>query len=371
MIIVFISNAITPHQIPLCDELSSIPDVSFFFIESLDVDKCNLPVGWRATTTPKYVIPYDWYVSNHFKCLELIQNADAVVFGSGDFELLKERLSLNKLTFIYSERIYKNWREYLKYPYHKIKFTRQYSWCDKLYLLSASAFSARDYNILGLFRNKAFKWGYFTRIEDNVERTFEKGIVNILWCGRMVSWKHPELAIELARRLKEDGYCFHLNMIGDGDQYKRIKHLIHKYNIGDVVTLLGVLSNEAVYDYMKSHSIFLFTSDQNEGWGAVANESMSNGCVLVASDKIGSVPYLLNDGENGMIFKNRSVDSIYEKVTFLLDNETKITEMSNKGLDTVCKLWSPKNAALSLCVLIRDLLNDVTPSIYEGPCSKA
>ena len=49
---------------------------------------------------------------------------------------------------------------------------------------------------------------------------------------------------------------------------------------------------------MEKSEIFLFTSDKGEGWGAVLNESMNSACAVVASHAIGSVPFLLKDGEN-------------------------------------------------------------------------
>ncbi len=374
MNIIFISNVITPHQTPLCEELVALPDVSFRFIESRDIDKGKLPIGWRDCGNHDYVISYKTITQNKDIVIQEILEADAVIFGSGDFGLIKKRLAANKLTFIYSERIYKNWREQLKYPYHLLKFNKLYGHSKELYLLCASAFAAKDYNSLGLFRNKAYKWGYFPRLEKFVERSSldvsTKGKVHILWCARFLLLKHPELAIKLALKLKNNGYEFHLDMIGDGDQYHSIKHLIEKYQLFDVVTLLGSQPNDEVYRQMRTHDIFLFTSDKNEGWGAVSNESMSNGCVLVGSNMIGSVPYLIADGENGMIFKSEDVNSLYEKVTFLLSNPEILSNMSKKGVETINNLWSPQNAAKSLCILINDLLNHNDTSINEGPCSK-
>lgn len=46
-----------------------------------------------------------------------------------------------------------------------------------------------------------------------------------------------------------------------------------------------------VRSYMEKADIYLFTSDFNEGWGAVLNESMNSGCAVVASHAIGSVPF--------------------------------------------------------------------------------
>lgn len=375
MRIVFISNVITPHQIPLCDELSVLSNVDFYFLESVNIDKNTLPIGWRVSCNRNYIITYDQLTASLNEYKEFIDRAEVVVFGSGDINLIKGRLAADKLTFIYSERIYKNCRESLKYPYHLFKFGRLYGRSKNIYLLCASAFSAKDYNRLGLFYNKSFKWGYFTRIATSVDAVIsqrsEDEKVRILWCARFIVLKHPELAVKLARILKNDGYNFHLDMIGNGDQFIRIKQMIDKYEVSDVVSLLGSLSNEDVYSQMRSHDIFIFTSDQNEGWGAVSNEAMSNGCVLVGSDQIGSIPYLVKDGENGMIFKSGNLKSLYEKVKYLIENPTKRKEISKKGVETILQLWSPRNAAETFHFLITELLNHREPFILEGPCSKA
>lgn len=375
MKIIFISNAITPHQIPLCDELFALQDVSLKFIESVNVDKNTLPIGWRTSCKRDYVVSYDSLLANSVQIVKEIIDADAVIFGSGNFKLLKERLCANKLTFIYSERIYKNWRECIKYPYHFIKFRHLYGHTKALYLLCASAFSANDYNSLGLFRNKAFKWGYFTKVENSVEiyrqdvSTKEK--VRILWCARFLLLKHPELAVLLAQRLKEAGYDFELNMIGNGDKFESIVRMIDKLEVADVVHLLGNMPNKEVCKQMREHDIFLFTSDQNEGWGAVSNEAMSNGCVLVGSERIGSVPYLISNNKNGMMFKSENLDSLFDKVKFLIVNPQKRLQMSRNGIDTMMNVWSPQNAAKSLTLLINDIMNNKSSVIKDGPCSKA
>ena len=145
----------------------------------------------------------------------------------------------------------------------------------------------------------------------------------------------------------------------------------------------GTMPNEQLMREMRKHDIFLFTSDRNEGWGAVANECMANGCVLVASDAIGSVPYLVKDGVNGLVFRSAStktcfdnpdqkaLDELTEKVAWLLDNKERMKEMQRKAVRTMQEVWSPKRAALNLLQLIDDLQNGRGTSIKEGPCSKA
>jgi len=122
---------------------------------------------------------------------------------------------------------------------------------------------------------------------------------------------------------------------------------------------------------MKSHDVFLFTSDRLEGWGVVANESMANGCVLVASDEIGSVPYLVREGFNGFIFDSCNIDSLVEKVEWLLEHTIDMRLMQMHAHDNMMELWSPQHAAKSLIQLIKDLLGGGDTSLTEGPCSKA
>lgn len=80
-------------------------------------------------------------------------------------------------------------------------------------------------------------------------------------------------------------------------------------NVGDCVSLIGNMPNDEILALMQKSHIFIFTSDRNEGWGAVLNEAMSNGCAVVASNMIGAAPYLIKQGENGYIFKSGDVRS--------------------------------------------------------------
>lgn len=122
---------------------------------------------------------------------------------------------------------------------------------------------------------------------------------------------------------------------------------------------------------MRNHQIFLFTSDRNEGWGAVLNESMSNGCAVVASDLIGSAPFLIEDGVNGLLFKSENVDSLYAKVKMLLDNPTLTENMAENAILTMRNTWSPKIAAERFIKLASNLSNGEDTPFENGPCSKA
>ena len=373
MNIVFVSNAITHHQIPICDELTALKGVSVKFLESINIDKSTLPIGWRASCKRDYVISYDFICRNRDAIIEEILAADVVLYGSGDFSLLKKRLSAGNLTFLYSERIYKNWKDLLKVPAHFFKFSKMYGKYQNLYLLCASAFAAKDYELLGLFRKKSYKWGYFTSVENEVVNSTCRftSPLKMLWCSRFIDWKHPELAVKLAQRLKTAGYSFKLDMIGEGELLNSMKSYVKINGLSDYVHFLGTMPNNQVHEQMRKHDIFLFTSDKGEGWGAVANEAMSNGCVLIASDEIGSIPFLVKNKSNGLIFKSNNINSLCTTIKYVLDYPQRCELLSKNAIETMQQVWSPLNAAKSLIRLSNDLLNNKISSIHTGPCSKA
>lgn len=195
-------------------------------------------------------------------------------------------------------------------------------------------------------------------------------------------WKHPELPILMAERLKRKGYRFRLDMYGSGEYESRTKQLAKNLGVTDVVRFYGNMPNNELMVKMRCHSIFLFTSDRNEGWGAVANESMSNGCVLVASDGIGSSSYLINDGQTGLLFTspkqsssfNRpdiaALDSLCDKVEYLLANPRKWQDIQSRSTALMQELWNPHIAAERLLILINCLEKGKDTPFVEGPCSK-
>ena len=160
-------------------------------------------------------------------------------------------------------------------------------------------------------------------------------------------------------------------MYGGGEELEDTKVLARKLGVEDVVSFCGNLPNQEILSEMRRHHIFLFTSDKNEGWGAVLNESMSNGCAVVASNRIGATPFLVKDGENGLIFQSENVDSLYEKMKSLLDDEELRKHLSVNAYKTMSEMWNPRNAAVRFLLLVENLQRGIDTPFGDGPCSKA
>jgi len=366
------------HQVNIADELFELTGHDFVFVELEKPAGQNKKGGTDDFSSKPYLLQA-WKDSEcEAKAMDIARSAEVAVFGG--YMALKyqiARLRGNRLTFEMGERWLKHWRSLFS-PRLLNNICNYYirGWRRKpLYKLCASAYAVNDQYLLGTFKNRCYKWGYFTKVDDfNVEsliasRKSDKPA--IMWCSRFIGWKHPELVIHLARRLKNGGYDVQIDMFGGGQELKPTMELCQNLDVQDMVCFKGNVSNDEILQSMRNHDIFLFTSDKNEGWGAVLNEAMSNGCAVVTSNEIGSAPYLINDGKNGLLFNSKDIDSLYEKVNFLLENPSRRKEMSIAAYKTMKDIWSPRNAALNFIQLSKDLLKGNASSIEIGPCSKS
>ncbi len=187
-------------------------------------------------------------------------------------------------------------------------------------------------------------------------------------------WKHPDDVIEVAKRLHEAGCCFKIEMIGTGEMEQQLKRQASEAGLlGENIRFLGAMSPEAVRRHMESASICLFTSDRQEGWGAVLNEAMNSGCAVVASDAAGATPYLVNDGVNGSVYHSGNIQELYEKVRRLLENTTMQYSFGKAAYQTITELWNAEVAAKRFLQLSQALLNgtDASGLFANGPCSPA
>ena len=373
MTLVFLSNRFTNHQKEISNEFVKLFE-SYFFIECEPEEIRSLPEGKKPSgDTPSYV----------FKLTEvenlgsLVVGADVVIFGSCSQTLVKHRLKLGKLTFKYSERIFKTGIKKWQIPLRVIKDYFRYNRFKNFYLLCASAYAYSDYALSKSFINKSYKWGYFPSAS---RRTFEEilsirnnnKVPNLLWIGRFIDWKHPELAIMLAENLKNAGYYFVLSMAGFGPMLTEIKKMVADKQLEDYIIMHGSITADKAIEMMEMSDIFVQTSDFNEGWGAVLNEAMSCGCCVVASHAIGAVPYLLKHNINGLIFKNGSLKELMDCVIQSMKDVKQRQLLGQEAYLTMKKEWHPQIAATRFYNLVRSLLsNDMAVNAESGPCSKA
>ena len=138
------------------------------------------------------------------------------------------------------------------------------------------------------------------------------------------------------------------------------------------VVFHGNIPYKQVAQKMQEALILLATSDYNEGWGAVINEGMNAGCAIVASRAMGSVPFLIQNGENGFSFKNGDVAALYENVRRLLGDRALAQCVGRSAYETIATQWNAKVAAERVLFLASNLASAKDDGLFaEGVCAKA
>lgn len=372
MKVVFLSNFYNHHQQPFSEKMFELTKGGYRFIATTEVPDSRRQMGYHDNR-PEFLLRY-YDENERSEAQRLIDEADIVISGGKGEDCLSRRKQEKKVIIRCSERPLKNGFEVLKYPLRWLRWHRANPVGVPIYLLCASAYAAGDYAAFGLFKNKRMKWGYFPEFikYENINTVIkEKNKREILWCGRFLDWKHPDDVLRLAKRLKDSGKVFHISMIGTGEMEDTLKGLCRELGVEDKVSIPGAMSPEEVREKMKTAGIFLLTSDRKEGWGAVLNEAMNSACAVIGTKEAGSVPYLINDKENGIVYSSGDVDTLYDLVSNLLDAPAEQDRLGKAAYQTISDEWNPDIASerlFSVCKVILDG-GDINGMFSSGPCS--
>ena len=377
MTITFYTNFINHHQVPLADCFFKLIGDNYKMVTFTPLPDEFRKRGYEDYSYKEYLIKAYESEQQMKYALELSLSSDIVILGAAPEYLITERIKRNKVTFRYEERIFKKidrrlchltyWKElYEKHTCYRSK---------KLYMLAASAYKRLDTSLLYSYPDKCYKWGYFIDVPPiDIFSLLEKkdnSCIKVLWCGTISQVKRPDLVVKLASILKEKQINVHINMIGSGAWEDLICNLMNKLDVSDYITLLGNQHNKDVLRLMQEHHIFIFTSDRGEGWGVVLNEAMANGCTVIASNKIGSAPFLIKNKVNGLLFRSGDVRSLYRAVKLLAEQKALRERLAVAAYNTMQNEWSPMCAAENFIQLATALLHNEVPKIIDGPCSKA
>lgn len=377
--IVYISNFLNQHQYPLSLQFYELTKGNYRFVEIEPQPDSFKNAGYPTFDSAPFTIQSWKSVEEKEKATKLILNSDVVIFEAVDsIQLIKQRLNSGKLTFECGERWLKKGLLNLLSPrliksqwlYH----TQFYN--KPLYRLCASAFAASDLRLMHSYKNRCFKWGYFTEFKQlDVEALLQKrrdyDKTRFITVARLIDWKRNDLIIKAARILKTKGYAFEINIYGSGPKQQHLQDLISQYGLDDDIVLRGNLDNNLIIDQIQEHNALILASNRQEGWGAVVNEAMSNACPVIGSDQIGSVPYLIDGGINGLIFRSGDYNSLAAQMEKVITSKQLTDELSIQAYETMRNHWSPKCAATNFIKLVSSITESTYDAIINGPCSPA
>lgn len=132
---------------------------------------------------------------------------------------------------------------------------------------------------------------------EKIDINYDENKINLVTIGRLEWQKGYDVAIMIAKKLKDKGFNFCWYAIGGGHQKTEIENMIEDNNLGDCFKLLGIKKNP--YPYVKKADYFVLSS-RHEGYCLATLEAKILGKIIIATD-IESNREQIKNGINGFL----------------------------------------------------------------------
>ena len=142
--------------------------------------------------------------------------------------------------------------------------------------------------------------------------------------------------IEAINLIRDSGAKFVL--IGDGNERKRIKDLIHKYKLEKKVVLAGAVPES--YKYLKAFDVFVLPSIK-EGFPWTILEAMAAEVAVIATS-VGAIPEVIEANKNGILIELKNPHAIADSIMKLLKDENFRNRIAIEGKKTVVEKFNLK-----------------------------
>ena len=172
---------------------------------------------------------------------------------------------------------------------------------------------------------KTIYHGVSDRFEADVEKSTSETGLQIGYVGRFVEEKGVPILLDAGRKLKDDGFSFHLMLIGDGDMREKLEIETDRLGIRDRVTFTGYLQGTELNEALQKIRVLVMPSQSEETAGLAVMEQMMRGGVVVVAD-IGGLTEVV--GEAGLKFVPGDSDSLYRCLRELAEDPSKIRTLS-------------------------------------------
>jgi len=152
----------------------------------------------------------------------------------------------------------------------------------------------------------------------------------VLFVGTLKNIKGIKYLVEAINIVKQKGLKIKLLLVGDGEQKSELEKMAEKLNIKEEVVFIGRIDNKEIAKYMAVANIFVLPS-LSEGLPVVVLEAMASGLPIIAT-KVGGVPEILKDSENGFLVDAKNSEQIAEKILYLFSGDDVKKYISNNNL---------------------------------------
>lgn len=159
--------------------------------------------------------------------------------------------------------------------------------------------------------------------------------LNLVFIGRLIEFKAPDLVIEIAEILKQrNNFLFSIQIVGHGDLQPILKEMIKAKKLEDQVILLGPRTQEEIISIFNDADIFLYPGitfqNRAENQGLVIQEAQAMQLPVIISDAGGMKEGIIN-GTTGFVVKENDLNGFVEKIELLANDKRLRDKMGAAG----------------------------------------
>ena len=185
-------------------------------------------------------------------------------------------------------------------------------------------------------------------LKDSVNWSEKKD--EILFVGRLsYSEKRVDRLLKVWKKIYKNFPTWSLNIVGDGDDRKRLEQIAVKYKL-ERVFFRGYQSPEIYYRQAK----MICLTSNHEGYPMVLIEGMQYGCVPIVFDSFGGASDLISNDKNGFLVKAFDISAYATTISNFIKNVNIQKSMSMNAVSS-----SRKYDIEDISFLWQDLLTKI------------
>lgn len=305
------------HITPIFDSLSKFEQVT-------------LKVG-LLEPGEKFRKGYDWDNEiDHNLYIKLWQNKEDIVsyidqadiygvhgfFSFHDnYKLILKGLKRNKKILIFSEGLKK--RGMLN-NFVKSIFIRRIN-NEKIHFFELGHNAFLDYQLKGATNWNYHEFGYSVDpVDQSNQHDYHKKL-RLIYVGQLIKRKRPKDILNTLTRC--DKTKFSLDIFGDGELKEEMVSMVDQLGLSNNVFFHGIQSRAIITQSMLDADCLILPSEY-DGWGAVVNEAMECGLVVIVSSGVRAKSIL----DEKFIYQTGSIDQLEAKINSLIASPTLVKE---------------------------------------------
>ncbi|MET2984702.1 glycosyltransferase family 4 protein [Aureibaculum conchae] len=158
---------------------------------------------------------------------------------------------------------------------------------------------------------------------------------NLLYVRAFAELYNPTMAIYVFDKIKKDFPDAKLCMVGPDKDNSLIKSklLAKELDLQNDVEFTGVLVKEKWHKKSEDFDLFINTTNFDNTPVSVM-EAMALGLPIVSTNA-GGLPYLIEDGVDGMLVEKNDVNEMYKSILSLMKDSVKVKKMTMKARNKV------------------------------------